>query len=155
MADAKPPAAPPAKGTFIAERAYVDDRRITEPEHLESGGVDMSGRWGLLIGERTLTAFDHSLRDEVQALAAGRHMHRCFQCGNCTGVCPVAEEHPEFNPRYYIHVVRMGWPLALEDIRRHVYLCESCGRCSEVCPRDVNPSAVMVAIGTVVRRRKT
>lgn len=143
-----------SKGAFIAEREYVDSRRIHEPETLEAGGVDMSGRWGLLIDERTVTRFDHTLRDEVQALAAGRHMNRCFQCGNCTAVCPVAEEHPVFNPRYFIHNVRMGYPLALEDIRENVYLCESCGRCSEVCPRDVNPSAVMVAIGTVIRRKR-
>ena len=143
-----------ATGKFIAEREYVDDRQIHEPEHLEAGGVDMSGRWGLLIDERTITSFDHTLRDQVQALASGEHMHRCFQCGNCTAVCPVAEEQPLFNPRYFIHVVRMGYPLALENIRQNVYLCESCGRCSEVCPRDVDPSAVMVAIGTVIRRKR-
>ena len=81
-------------------------------------------------------------------------MQRCFQCGNCTAVCPVAEEHPAFNPRYYIHVVRMGYPLALENIRQNIYRCESCGRCSEVCPRDVDPSAVMMAIGTVIRKKR-
>ncbi len=141
-----------ATGKFIAEREYVDDARIHEPETLEAGGVDMSGRWGLLIEPRTITAFDHGLRDLVQREAAGAHMHRCFQCGNCTAVCPVAEEQPLFNPRYFIHVVRMGYPLALANVRENVYQCESCGRCSEVCPRDVDPSAVMVAIGTVIRR---
>ena len=144
----------PAKRAYVAEREYVDERRIHEPEQLDAGGVDMSGRWGMLIDERTVTRFDHTLRDEVQALAAGRYMHRCFQCGNCTAVCPVAEQHPVFNPRYFIHNIRMGYQLALEDIRANVYLCESCGRCSEVCPRDVNPSAVMVAIGTVIRRKR-
>lgn len=141
-------------GSFIAEREYIDDRRIHEPETLESGGVDMSGRWGLLIDERTVTSFDHSLRDAVQALPEGRRMQHCFQCGNCTAVCPVAEKQPLFNPRYFIHNIRLGYQAAIDDIREHVYLCESCGRCSEVCPRDVNPSGVMYAIGTVVRRRR-
>ncbi len=152
MADEKP--RDHETGKFLAEREYVDDARISEPEQLEAGGVDMSGRWGLLIEPRTITSFDHGLRDLVKREATGAHLQRCYQCGNCTAVCPVAEEHPEFNPRYYIHVIRMGYPLALENIRKNVYLCESCGRCSEVCPRDVDPSGVMVAIGTVIRRKR-
>jgi heterodisulfide reductase subunit C len=64
----------------------------------------------------------------------------------------VAEEHPTFNPRYFIHLVRMGYALELENVRQNIYLCASCGRCSEVCPRDVDPSGVMAAIGTVIRR---
>jgi heterodisulfide reductase subunit C len=141
------------KGQFIVERRYVADERIHEPEQLEVGGIDISGRWGVLIEPRTISQFDHSLFRQVQREPTGTHMHRCFQCGNCTAVCPVAEEHPEFNPRYYIHAVRMGYAFELEAIRRHVYLCESCGRCSEVCPRQVDPSGVMMAIGTVVRKR--
>ena len=55
-------------------------------------------------------------------------------------MCPVAEEHPEFNPRYFIHVTRMGYAAELERVRQYVYLCGSCGRCSEVCPRQVDPA---------------
>ncbi len=142
------------KGRFIVEREYVDDRRITEPEALEVGGIDISGRWGVLIAPRTITAFDHTLLREVQREPTGAHIHRCFQCGNCTAVCPVAEEEPRFNPRYFIHATRMGYTAELENIRETIYLCSSCGRCSEVCPRQVDPSGVMAAIGTVVRRKR-
>ncbi len=140
------------KGRFIVERQYIDDRRITEPEHLEVGGIDISGRWGVLIEPRTIADFDHSLFHEVQSEPSGKYIGRCFQCGNCTAVCPAAEEHPEFNPRYFIHVVRMGYAAELERVRKYVYLCESCGRCSEVCPRQVDPSGVMAAIGTAIRK---
>jgi heterodisulfide reductase subunit C len=140
------------KGRFIVERQYVDDERITEPAQLEVGGIDMSGRWGVLIQPRTITDFDHTLLHEVEREPTGTHIQRCFQCGNCTAVCPTTEAHPEFNPRYFIHVVRMGYAADLADVRKYVYLCASCGRCSEVCPRDVNPSGVMAAIGTVIRR---
>jgi len=142
------------KGSFIVERQYVDDRLITEPKVLEDGGIDMSGRWGVLIAPRTITQFDHTLFHEVLSEPSGKHAHQCFQCGNCTAVCPVAEEQPLFNPRYFIHVVRMGYPLELENVRKHVYLCSSCGRCSEVCPRQVDPSGVMAAIGTVIRKKE-
>ncbi len=140
------------KGRFIVERQYIDDRRITEPEALEVGGIDISGRWGVLIEPRTITDFDHSLLREIQRDPAGRHIHRCFQCGNCTAVCPTSEAHPEFNPRYFIHVARMGYAAELEKVRDAIYLCASCGRCSEVCPREVNPSGVMAAIGAAIRR---
>ena len=150
-AAAKPPA---EKGQFIVERQYVSDERIHEPEKLEAGGVDISGRWGLLIEPRTIPAFDHGLMRLVQQTPGGEHINRCFQCGNCTGVCPTAEEHPEFNPRYFIHVTRMGYRAELEKVKEYVYLCASCGRCSEVCPRQVDPSGVMAAIGTAVRKAR-
>ena len=107
MAEGKPK--PEEKGRFIVERQYVDDRRIHEPKKLDAGGVDISGRWGVLIEPRTITDFDHSLMHEVQRQKGGEHIHRCFQCGNCTAACPTAEETPAFHPRYFIHAVRMGW----------------------------------------------
>lgn len=143
----------PETGKFIVPRRYLDDRRIREPEKLETGGIDISGRWGLLIEPRTIDAFDHALLREVEATPGGEWIRRCFQCGNCTGVCPTSEEHPEFNPRVFIHVARMGYRAELERVREWVYLCASCGRCSEVCPRQVDPSGVMAAIGTAIRRR--
>lgn len=151
MADAKPKQE--RKGRFIVEREYIDDRRIHEPAKLDVGGIDISGRWGLLIEPRTITAFDHTLMRRVQREPGGAFIQRCFQCGNCTAACPTAEEHPEFNPRYFIHVVRMGYSGELERVRQHVYQCASCGRCSEACPRDVDPAGVMTAIGTAIRRK--
>jgi len=116
MAEGKPK--PEEKGRFIVERQYVDDRRIHEPKKLDAGGIDVSGRWGVLIEPRTITDFDHSLMHEVQRQKGGEHIHRCFRCGNCTAACPTAEEHPAFNPRYFIHAVRMGYPAELEKARR-------------------------------------
>ena len=150
MADANPK--PEEKGRFIVERQYVDDRRINEPKKLDAGGIDISGRWGVLIEPRTITTFDHTLMRQVQREPGGEFIHRCFQCGNCTAACPTAEEHPMFNPRYFIHVVRMGYSAELENVRKHVYRCASCGRCTEACPREVDPSGVMAAIGTAVRK---
>jgi heterodisulfide reductase subunit C2 len=149
---AEPKQKPQEKGRFIVERQYVDDQRINEPKKLDAGGMDVSGRWGLLIEPRTITTFDHTLMRKVQHEPGGKFIHRCFQCGNCTAACPTAEENPGFNPRYFIHVVRMGYSAELEKVRQHVYLCASCGRCTESCPREVDPAGVMAAIGTAVRK---
>ncbi|MCS7118168.1 MAG: 4Fe-4S dicluster domain-containing protein [Thaumarchaeota archaeon] len=141
------------KGEFIVERNYVDDQRIIEPEKLEIGGVDMSGRWGLLVLPRTIEDFDHSLHAMVKNHPRGRNIDRCWQCGNCTAACPVAEENPLFNPRYLIYIIKLGYKLEIEKFGNYVYFCGSCGRCSEVCPKDVDPSGVMEAIGTALRRK--
>lgn len=145
---------PKKKGEFIIERSYVDDQRIIEPEKLELGGVDMSGRWGVLILPRTIEDFDTSLYESVKQHPRGKNIHKCWQCGYCTAVCPVVEENPLFNPRYLIHIVKMGYKKELEKFGKYVYLCGSCGRCSEACPKGVDPSGVMEAIGTVLRRQK-
>jgi heterodisulfide reductase subunit C len=140
------------KGRFIIERQYIDDDRISEPEKLESGGVDMSGRWGVLVQLRTITDFNYSLLELVMKHPRGDRILNCWQCGNCTAACPVAEKNPLFNPRYFIYVVRMGYEQEFKRVKEAVYLCMSCGRCSEVCPRGVDPSGVMEAIGTMIRR---
>lgn len=139
------------KGRFIVERRYIDDDRIIEPEKLESGGVDMSGRWGLIIVPRITTDFDGSLAEAVRAHPKGDRIGLCWQCGNCTAACPVAAANPDFNPRYFIYAAKMGYAKELQRAQRDVYLCTSCGRCTEACPKGVDPSGVMEAIGTVVR----
>ncbi|MDG6928875.1 MAG: 4Fe-4S dicluster domain-containing protein [Nitrososphaerota archaeon] len=134
------------KGRFIAERRYVDDQRIVEPEKLEAGGVDMSGRWGTLVLPRTIEEFDHSLFEGVKRLPRGGKVGKCWQCGNCTAVCPVAHANPMFNPRYLIHIVRMGYQAEIEKVKDYVYLCSGCGLCSAACPKDVDPQGVMIAL---------
>lgn len=140
------------KGRFIVERRYVDDQRIIEPEKLESGGIDMSGRWGTLVLPRTIQDFDHSLYEKVKQHPRGNNIGKCWQCGLCTAACPVTEEHPLFNPRYFIHIAKMGYKYELRKLHENIYLCGSCGRCTEVCPKGVDPSGVMEAIGTVLRQ---
>ena len=140
------------KGAFIVERRYIDDQRIIEPEKLKFEGMDMSGRWGVLVLPRTIEDFDHKLYEEIRQHPRGKNIHKCWQCGNCTAACPVAEENPLFNPRYFIYIIKMGYKMELEKFQDYIYLCGSCGRCSEVCPKGVDPSGVMEAIGTVLRR---
>lgn len=140
------------KGRFIFERGYIDSERIIEPEKLELGGVDMSGRWGTLVLPRTIEQFDHTLFEEVKKLPGGKNIHRCWQCGNCTAVCPVAHAHPEFNPRYLIHITKMGYKTEIKKFKEYVYLCSGCGRCSVACPRDVDPKGVMSALSILFQR---
>ena len=48
------------------------------------------------------------LEEEIAALPGGEHIHRCWQCGSCTNSCTVNALNPDFNPRYWIYLIRLG-----------------------------------------------
>jgi heterodisulfide reductase subunit C len=133
------------KGKFIIEREYIEEDRIIEPEKLDLGGVDASGRWGLIVLPRVIEDFDHSLLEKAKRLPRGKHIENCWQCGNCTAVCPVAHKNPNFNPRYFIYIVRMGYKSEIKKLKKYIYLCQGCGLCSEACPKHVDPAGVMMS----------
>ncbi len=61
---------------------------------------------------------------------------RCYQCGTCTGDCPVAWVNRDFNPRKIVLSLQTDG-LSTEK----VWLCAMCFKCLR-CPRDVKPVEV-------------
>lgn len=74
----------------------------------------------------------------------GASLKKCFQCGTCTAICPVATESSKF-PRKLIRDVQLG---LAGRVRRSLdpWLCFYCGECSETCPRGADPGEVMMAV---------
>ena len=73
-------------------------------------------------------------------------VNSCFQCGNCTAVCPLAQDSAGF-PRRMIRMVQVGMErelLASEDLWR----CYACGVCTRTCPRQADPAEFMAAART-------
>ncbi len=67
----------------------------------------------------------------------------CFNCGNCTAVCPLSEDDVNF-PRRLIRFGQVG----MEDrllASRELWLCYYCGECSQTCPRQADPGQYMAA----------
>ncbi len=67
----------------------------------------------------------------------------CFNCGNCTAVCPLAKDSGGF-PRRMIRMAQVGMEqelLASEDLWR----CYACGECTQTCPRKADPAEFMAA----------
>ncbi len=67
----------------------------------------------------------------------------CFNCGNCTAVCPLAQDSAGF-PRRMIRMAQVGMErelLASEDLWR----CYACGECTQTCPRKADPAEFMAA----------
>ncbi len=82
---------------------------------------------------------------EVISTPGGEHLNNCFSCGACSGICPVSQAIPEFDPRKIIHMVRMGMKdrLLESDL---LWYCSSCQSCVFVCPQDVRFADIMGAL---------
>ena len=67
----------------------------------------------------------------------------CFDCGNCTAVCPLSNGKTAF-PRRMITYAQQGLEgklLSTPDM----WLCDYCGECTKTCPRQAEPSEFMMA----------
>jgi len=73
-----------------------------------------------------------------------RDMLKCFQCGTCTGICPVSTTDENF-PRMFVLYSRFGIEERIKD-SKEAWLCLQCRLCTEFCPRDAKPSDVMLAL---------
>jgi heterodisulfide reductase subunit C len=53
--------------------------------------------------------------------------------------------NPDFNPRYWIYLIRVGMESELLRDKDIIWQCVSCNKCTYACPRDVFPEGVMKA----------
>jgi len=71
------------------------------------------------------------------------NLETCLQCGKCSGICPVANLSPSYNPRQIINDVLRGrqdrW-LKSEEIWR----CFWCAGCYTICPMDIHYPLLMM-----------
>jgi len=130
----------------IHEKSLIKPERIHSHEKLEIDGVDVSGHWSTFIESRVVADYDEDLEDQIRALPGGEHIHRCWQCGSCTNACTVNAINPDFNPRFWIYLVRIGLQEELLADKDIIWQCVSCNKCTYACPRDVNPEGVMKAL---------
>lgn len=129
----------------IHEKSLIRPENISTRENLVIDGVDVSGDWSTFIHSRVVSDYNESLEEEISALPGGDYIHRCWQCGSCTNSCTVNAENPDFNPRYWIYLIRMGMESELLRDKEIIWQCVSCNKCTSACPRDVEPEAVMKA----------
>jgi len=129
----------------IHEKSLIRPENLQEHEKLELEGVDVSGHWSTFIQSRVVTDYNEDLEAEIAALPGGENIHRCWQCGSCTNSCTVNAINPDFNPRFWIYLIRMGMEDELLRDKDIIWQCVSCNKCTYACPRDVIPEGVMKA----------
>ena len=130
----------------IHEKSLIRPENLREHDQLQIDGVDVSGSWSTFIESRCVNEYNENLESEVSAFPGGSFIHRCWQCGACTNACTVNAINPDFNPRYWIYLVRLGMEEELLRDKDIIWQCVSCHKCTHVCPRDVEPEGVMKAL---------
>jgi ferredoxin len=71
-------------------------------------------------------------------------VQKCFNCGNCTAVCSLADDKYNF-PRRSMHALQLGLEKKLER-GLEPWLCYYCGECSTYCPRGAQPGETMMSL---------
>ena len=85
---------------------------------------------------------DPTLLPELQRYGAF-DVAACFNCGNCTAVCPLTGDDATF-PRRIIRYAQVGMKEELLS-SKELWTCYYCGECSETCPRQAEPGEFMAA----------
>lgn len=129
----------------IHEKSLIRPENLITNDNLVIDGVDVSGHWSTFIKSRAITDYNEAMEEEISALPGGEFIHRCWQCGSCTNACTVNAVEPEFNPRYWIYLIRLGMEEELLRDKDIIWQCVSCNKCTYACPRDVVPEGVMKA----------
>ncbi len=70
----------------------------------------------------------------------------CYQCGTCTGSCPITRFNPEKNPRKLINqLITTGDPSILDD-QELLWLCTTCYQCEDRCPQGIPLADIFVKL---------
>ena len=71
------------------------------------------------------------------------NIESCFNCGNCSAICPLSTEEDNF-PRRMNRFAQLG----LRDhllASKELWLCYYCGECTKTCPRQADPGEYMAS----------
>jgi Fe-S oxidoreductase len=120
----------------------VDPSKVLEHEEYTLEGMDISGHWNRMFEQRVIWDYDTDQLDRVAALDGGESMAWCYQCAQCTAVCPV-DHVGSYGPRKIYRNLQLGEDLFTSD---DLWLCTTCGNCLRVCPKEVNFLDIMPAV---------
>lgn len=88
------------------------------------------------------TLADTNLLASLQEYGAA-DVSACFSCGNCTAICPLADNDATF-PRRIIRYAQVGMTEELLS-SKELWTCYHCGMCSDSCPTEADPGEFMAA----------
>jgi heterodisulfide reductase subunit C len=67
----------------------------------------------------------------------------CYQCGTCSGGCPVSQLIPEYNAR---KIVKDKKEKKIDNKNKFIWYCSTCYICYERCPQGVKPIEIIQSI---------
>ena len=87
----------------------------------------------------------------VKELELEDKIRYCYQCGTCTGGCPIAALRNEYSPRRTLEALVQGHGESLVSDEK-VWLCTLCHTCLERCPQRVAVSEVCTKLKNFATR---
>lgn len=93
--------------------------------------------------EITPKNIDDKLKQKVKDIS-GEIVQKCFQCGTCSGSCPM-NEHLDHTPRLLMALLQWGQADKVLDSNT-AWVCASCHVCQARCPRGIEIPRVMEAV---------
>jgi Fe-S oxidoreductase len=124
----------------IAEQKVIQ-AEVKEIEHLVVDGMDISGHWNRMFGQRVIFDYSPDNLAKVTDLPGGESLGWCYGCAKCTAVCPV-DIVGDYSPRKIHRKTQLGIDLFTSD---DLWLCTTCMNCLRVCPKEVNMIKIMPA----------
>lgn len=82
---------------------------------------------------------------------SGQDLSKCYQCGNCSGSCPVSYAM-DLPVSQVIRLTQLGQERTVMEANS-MWLCVSCLQCQARCPKCLDPSRVMEALRRISLRR--
>ena len=84
---------------------------------------------------------------------SGEDFKKCYQCGNCTGGCPVSFAM-DMGPSQVIRFLQLG---KLDEVMNanSMWVCVGCLQCYSRCPKGVSAAAILEALRQTTLRKGT
>lgn len=120
----------------------VDKKQIIEKDKVVVDGITLTAEWNRMFEQRVVFDYDTSALDKVRDLPNAESMGWCYQCGQCTPVCPV-DNVGDYGPRKIFRNLQLGIDLFKSD---DLWQCTTCMHCLRVCPKEVDFIKIMPAV---------
>ena len=80
----------------------------------------------------------------------GEVAKRCYQCGNCTGGCPVSFKM-DYGPSQIIRLMQMGQDETVKKANS-MWVCVGCMQCFSRCPQSVSAANIFEGLRQISLR---
>ncbi len=93
---------------------------------------------------------DSALIQQIERMS-GETIKRCYQCGNCSGGCPVSYAM-DIPPSQIMRFLQLG---RVEDVMaaNSMWICVGCLQCFSRCPQSVSVANTLEGLRQLVLRK--
>lgn len=118
---------------------------FVQKDHAVVEGIDISGHWNKMYDPREIVSYDTAQLEKLTAIPGAESMGWCYQCAQCTGVCPV-DNVGDYGPRKIFRDLQLGSDLLASP---RLWQCTTCMNCLRVCPKEMDMMKIMPAARAV------